>query len=358
MSSTIAGPAALALSSLSRSQISFIENLPKGELHAHLNGCVPLSVLRHLAESYEPDGDPSRPSLAQITAGLHTLESFDLDDIHGFFGAFRTIYALIATREALATATRAVLSQFLDSPSPNEPPECVYLELRTTPRHTSTLSVEDYIDCVLSEVERYTPNQAALILSLDRRMPLDGDDTAVTISKVVAEAIRLKNDGRRVVGLDLCGDPLAGDMSLLEPYIAKAKTAGLGITLHIAETLRNSPEETLQLLSYGPHRLGHATFLDEEAKAKVVKDKIGIEICLSSNLMQTVPTLSAHHITHYLEQNHPIAICTDDTLPFRNSLKGEYALLLAPPPVGLGVTEAQVEKIAQGSLDAAFSRSV
>ncbi|KIK56203.1 hypothetical protein GYMLUDRAFT_174637 [Collybiopsis luxurians FD-317 M1] len=349
-SSSLAGLAALALSSLTESQLSFIQNLPKAELHAHLNGCIPISILRQLAESYHPPS-PSAPDISEIQNGLETLDNFNLDSIHEFFGAFRTIYALISTREALATATRTVLSQFLEG----HPPECTYLELRTTPKHTSTLPLHEYLDAVLSEVERYPPDRAALILSLDRRMPI-ADRSVISVGKIIGEAIRLKNEGRRVVGIDLCGDPLAGDMTLLEPYIANAKAAGLRITLHIAETTQNPPKETLQLLAYGPHRLGHATFLDEEAKEKVIKEGMAIEICLSSNLIcKTVPRLSAHHISYYLERNHPIAICTDDTLPFRNSLTAEYALLLAPPPIGLGLTEAQVERIAKNSLEVAFN---
>ncbi|EEB86946.1 hypothetical protein MPER_15923, partial [Moniliophthora perniciosa FA553] len=40
----------------------------------------------------------------------------------------------------------------------------------------------------------------------------------------------------------------------------------------------------------------------------------------SNLLCKTVDSLDAHHIRYYLEHNHPIAICTDDILPFRNSL--------------------------------------
>lgn len=51
------------------------------------------------------------------------------------------------------------------------------------------------------------------------------------------------------------------------------------------QTLENSLEETLKLLSFKPDRLGHATFLDEEAKKIVLENKICIEICLTSNLL-------------------------------------------------------------------------
>ena len=68
--------------------------------------------------------------------------------------------------------------------------------------------------------------------------------------------------------------------------------------------------ETLQLLSFKPDRLGHATFLDADAKKIVHTEEMCIELCLSSNLLcKTVPTLDVHHIGYYLAHNHPIAIC-------------------------------------------------
>lgn len=76
------------------------------------------------------------------------------------------------------------------------------------------------------------------------------------------------------------------------------------------QTTRNTPEETELLLSYAPDRLGHATFLDAPTREAVYASSTCVEICLSSNLLcKTVKTLEEHHIRHYLECNHPIAIC-------------------------------------------------
>ncbi|KAJ3727719.1 hypothetical protein C8R42DRAFT_572214 [Lentinula raphanica] len=380
----ISGPALAALSSLSPSDLEFIQKLPKAELHAHLNGCVPIEVLYELAETYQPSfpdpasstdptsvsSDQIPPTKDEILLGLKTLASFSLDNIQEFFGAFRVIYALISTKEALQKATRGVLNSFLGSSSDTEfplsgsdhgvgKPECTYLELRTTPRPTRTLYADDYLRTVLSEVERYPRERAALIVSVDRRMPIIQDvkairgtsDGRISVEEVIHLAIRLKNEGRRIVGIDLCGDPLAGDMSLLGPFISKAKAAGLCVTFHIAETTHNSSRDTMTLLGYNPDRLGHATFLDEEAKDFVLEKNIPVEVCLSSNVIcKTVPDLASHHIRYYLDRNHPIVVCTDDTLPFRTSLTAEYALLLTPSPLGLGLSKEEVKKIAEYSL--------
>jgi hypothetical protein len=45
---------------------------------------------------------------------------------------------------------------------------------------------------------------------------------------------------------------------------------------------------------------------------------------------------------------------TDDILPFRNSILGEYALLMAPKPVGLGLTESEIETVARMGMESHF----
>lgn len=59
-----------------------------------------------------------------------------------------------------------------------------------------------YLETVLDEVESYAPESAALIVSLDRRMSQE------VAEEVVELAAKLREEGRRVVGVDLCGDPL------------------------------------------------------------------------------------------------------------------------------------------------------
>ncbi|KAF8651819.1 hypothetical protein AX14_008456 [Amanita brunnescens Koide BX004] len=302
MNNPIAGPAAAALKALSPNQIAFIQSLPKAELHAHLNGSIPLKALQHLAKEYLSRDAPSNSiSNEDVRAGVKTFsDGVRLDQIDDFFVLFPAIYALTATRAALGYATRAVLSEFLDGDSP----QCTYLELRSTPKATEEMTREEYLRTVLDEVERYPKERAAFIVSLDRRMSLE------VMKECVEAAVKLKQEERRVVGIDLCGDPRAGDVDTFEPIFEQVRNAGLGITLHIAEVIDNSDAETLKLLSYKPQRLGHATFLTKEHQRIVHDNQICIEICLSSNLQcKTVPTLDEHHIRHYIHHGHPIAIC-------------------------------------------------
>ncbi|GBE78574.1 Metallo-dependent hydrolase [Sparassis crispa] len=348
--SKLGGYAAAALDSLTPAQLSFLQSLPKAELHAHLNGSIPLPVLQDLARSYLQVHASELHTLSSdvVREGIERLvQGVTLGQIHEFFDLFPAIYALTSTPVALAAAARAVLEHFLSISDGYV--QAAYLELRTTPRETFSMSRLRYLETVLDEVERYPASQAALIVSLDRRMLPE-----VALDCVNC-AIQLRQMKRRVVGVDLCGDPRAGNMTEFAQHFRAAKEAGLGITLHIAEIEESPSAEIHQLLSFNPDRLGHATFLDDSSKILVREHKLCIEICLSSNLLcKTVRDLDAHHIRYFLQHNHPIAICTDDILPFRNSLLGEYAMLMAVPPHGLGLTKSEIEKVAQMGLNCRF----
>ena len=199
---SLSKPASDAIEALTPSQVDFLKALPKAELHAHLNGSIPLPVLQQLAKEYAPPGADSDPAILAIQPTLERLRNgVVLNDIHDFFPMFPAIYALTSAREALARATDAVLAEFLGLKDREEYPQATYLELRSTPRKTITMTRLEYVETVLDEVEKYRPDQAALIVSLDRRMSKE------VANECIEAAITLKKEGRRVVGVDLCGDP-------------------------------------------------------------------------------------------------------------------------------------------------------
>jgi len=204
-----------AFASLCRADQVFLRDLPKAELHAHLNGCIPMSCLQDLArqrvQQHQRQNRPCAEDDKEITKGLATLEQgVSLQEIHEFFDLFPAIHALTSTPTALRQATKAVLIQFLEPQLENSeadkvgatvPAQCTYLELRTTPRENAHMSREQYLDAVLCEMEEYEEEKCALIVSVDRRM------NEAVMTDCVRVAIKLKKAGRRIVGIDLCGTP-------------------------------------------------------------------------------------------------------------------------------------------------------
>lgn len=184
-----------ALQSLSDEDVDFIASLPKAELHAHLNGSIPLKCLQQMAKSRLPDSTSSA-----IDQGLQALSNdILLAKITDFFSLFPAIYALTSTSENVTLATAAVLEDFLIS-TDGKPPQCTYLELRTTPRCTSSMTKKQYLCAVLQAMGKYTGDQCNLIVSVDWR------NTAEEALETVNLAIEFFKTGERVVGLDLCGD--------------------------------------------------------------------------------------------------------------------------------------------------------
>ena len=142
-----------------------------------------------------------------------------------------------------------------------------------------------------------------LILSIDRRNDLP------TALQVVDLAIKFREQG--VVGIDLCGDPTVGDVSIFQPAMERAKKINLKTTIHFAEAPQSSTAKELwTLLSYSPDRIGHVIHVPDDVKGEIIKRKLGLELCLSCNVhaKMITGTYSDHHFGWWRETVCPIAL--------------------------------------------------
>lgn len=197
----------------------------------------------------------------------------------------------------------------------------VYLELRTTPRANTTaaLGKEAYVRLVLNVINAHNASQprlrTRLILTIDRRSsPSDADE-------VVDIALRLQGQG--IVGIDLAGNPLAGDVRSFTGAFARARDAGLGITVHFGETVQSGRDEELYaLLEMKPRRLGHVIHLSEGVSREVQRRKLGLELCLSCNVLaeMTEGGFRGHHFSTWRDKTCPTALSVGERrLQFANS---------------------------------------
>ncbi|MCJ1248366.1 hypothetical protein MMC30_005583 [Trapelia coarctata] len=161
-----------------------------------------------------------------------------------------------------------------------------------------------------------------LILSVDR------SNTAAEAMEVVDLAIKYKSRG--VVGVDLCGNPLKGDVSVYREAFTKAKQHGLKLTLHFAEVPASSTEEELQtLLSYSPDRLGHVINVPDAVKREIIKRRLGLELCLTCNVNAKMISggFAGHHFSYWRDKGCPLILGTDDVGIFCSPLSNEYLQL-------------------------------
>jgi len=229
-----------------------------------------------------------------------------------FFPLFsRYIYALCSDLPSIVYTTDSVLQSFAAD-------GVVYLELRTTPRAIPSANVtkSQYIEAILSCIVKSNVTsrmKTSLILSIDRR------NTPAIAEELVDLALTYRDQG--VVGVDLCGDPACGDVSIFQPAFKRAKDAGLKITLHFAEAQQSSTDAELwKLLSFQPDRIGHVIHVPDDVKQEVVKRGLGVELCLSCNVHAKMITGSFgdHHFSWWWRKGCPIAlsVCCSFHVPF------------------------------------------
>lgn len=146
--------------------------------------------------------------------------------------------------------------------------------------------------------------QAFLILSVDRR------NTAAEAEEVVDLALKYQSTG--VVGVDLCGNPAKGDVRIFTNAFHRAKSVGLKLTLHFAETEASASDEELQtLLSWQPDRIGHVIHVNDNFRKAIERQNIGVELCLSCNVHAKLITggYADHHFATWRHSNVPLALC-------------------------------------------------
>lgn len=224
-----------------------------------------------------------------------------------FFQVFtKSIYQLCNDLPSLRHATSSILHNFRDD-------GVRYLELRTTPRAVPDLNIskEQYVTTILDCIDEFRSSQGGkqsdmsvyLILSIDR------SNSASEAMEVVDLAVR--NRARGVVGVDLCGNPTKGDVSVFREAFAAAKRHGLKITLHFAETVYSGSRAELDtLLSYDPDRLGHVIHVPDDVKREIVRRKLGLELCMSCNVHAKLTNggFSDHHFGYWMHQVCPLSL--------------------------------------------------
>ncbi|KAH8698470.1 putative adenosine deaminase [Talaromyces proteolyticus] len=310
----------------------FTKRLPKIELHAHLSGSITRECLHEIwlrKKSHDPNFDLDDPWVLMPPGKVDYR-------VNIFFDVFsKMIYQLCNDVDSILCATSAVLNDFKRD-------GVRYLELRTTPREIRghdgeiIVSKETYILTVLSAIDAFRQDQTKannvdgmvvyLILSIDRAR--DNPESAMQVVDLALKH-RIYNENLAIIGIDLCGNPNKGDVSIFRSAFALARSEGLKITLHFAETLFSGEIKELEtLLSFAPDRLGHVIHVPDAIKEKITDRGIGLELCMSCNVHAKMIKggFEDHHFAYWLKTACPLALCTDDVGFFCSPVSQEYFL--------------------------------
>ena len=132
-----------------------------------------------------------------------------------------------------------------------------------------------------------------------------------------------------ILGLDLADDETNYPPELFSSIFMKAKSQGMGITVHAGEPATpEAPTNILTSIEYlGADRIGHGVQAIHDSKVidKLVETKTVLELCPTSNyLTQAVKSLSEHPLHKLYDLGVRTTINTDDPGVMNTDLMKEY----------------------------------
>jgi adenosine deaminase len=176
----------------------------------------------------------------------------------------------------------------------------------------------------------YPQVRAGLILMMDRTF----DERQNRI--IVEKAIRYRSRG--IVGIDIAGPRPGGSRypyAQLRPLVDDARSAGLGVTIHVGEEGGDhGTEEIAEVIeALSPDRIGHGILAarEPELMAELSERGIVLEICPTSNLLtKALPDEAAVRLPlrAFVDAGVRFTIATDGPEMMRTHLRDELDLLL------------------------------
>ena len=193
----------------------------------------------------------------------------------------------------------------------------------------------------------YPQVKAGLILMMDRSLTYQQNKI------IIEKAVKYKHKG--IVGIDLAGPQKKNfKMKAHLDLFKKAKKAGLGVTIHTGEEGRLT--EMKFVVDYiKPQRIGHGilAWQDKELMKKLVKQKITLEICPTSNLKSGVAD-SLNHLKKMIQTLYQykvsLTINTDGPEMYKTNVYKEQQLLINQKIL----TKAEVSQCFKNGFRASF----
>jgi aminodeoxyfutalosine deaminase len=300
----------------------FLLELPKAELHLHLEGSVEPETLHEL--------DPA--STLEEYRALYSYADFD-----AFLKAFGAVGKRLRTPADYALATRRLLERLAAQ-------NVRYVEI-TLAAGVVLWKAQEFTPIfeAVREAARGSPVEVRWILDAVRQF---GVEQAMRVAELAAQ-----RTDQGVVAYGIGGSEERGPAEWFTEVFAFAKRAGLRLTAHAGESM--GPESVWAALELGAERIGHgiASVQDPGLMRHLRESDIPLEICITSNLVTgVVKRLKEHPIRRLYDAGVPIVLNTDDPAMFGCTLTDEYRLAARV----FGFTESELRGIVENGFRYAF----
>jgi adenosine deaminase len=307
-----------------------VRQIPKVELHQHVDGSIPAEVTWELMRHYRLNPvdtlDEMRRRLEMQEGEEGTLLAY-LDKMHFPLWITQFYENITHVTEAIVDAAAAA--------------GVTTLELRYSPViHTfAGLTPRQSIRAVLSGMNRARKRHSMKLGLIVIAMRQHGPHIAKILARqALAEAQHL-HSRVGVVGFDIAGPERGNPPRLFRSAYEVARAGRLGLTAHAGE---DAPADYVwqAIDELGATRIGHgcAAASDPELLKRLARDAVVVECCVSSNYDSGAVKRGQRHPIHtLLEAGVPVAICCDNTTVSRTNQQRESVVVAED--LGLPVVE-------------------
>ena len=294
-----------------------IRQLPKAEIHVHVEGTMTPSMAKHIATR---NGVAIDPSL------------FDPDGINYNYKNFLDLVTVVYQAVADAMRTRADYAEVTyDYLRRCAQDNTLYVELIACPGQCARtgISYKDMIDGIADGIDRAQKEfdiESRINITFERHRPgVESEKDADLI---------LSYPHPYVVGLDIAGGEKSGDLGQFAAPFQRVMNnfpRPLGSRLHAGEGA--GPENMRDAITlFAPTRIGHGVrAMEDEGIIDIIKKKgIVLEVCPTSNILlmpQYGGDIKKHPLRELFEKGVKVTLNSDDPGMFGDcTLTGEYQI--------------------------------
>ena len=326
-----------------------IQQVPKVELHDHLDGGLRIDTILELARENNVDLPSTDPKLLREWF----VRGCKQKSLALYLETFSVTTAVMQTKQALERVAFEAVEDLAAQ-------HVCYAEIRFAPiLHTMKgLTLEEAVQAVLDGLQRgkkKTGMPSGLILCAMRNQK-------PSVSLSIAELAVAFCD-RGVVGFDLAGDESGYPPKKHLDAFQYIRNKNFNITIHAGEAFGvESIWQAIQVC--GAHRIGHGTRLIEDMSIEsshieemgslanfILDRRIPMEMCLTSNVGTGASTDYAHHPFPILFRNNfRVFLCTDNRLMSDTDLTKEMEIAVQYYNLNL----RDLEKLTINAMKSAF----
>lgn len=285
---------------------ALIRDLPKAELHVHLEGSMPAETLFELAGRHE---------VATVPATLDELRSwYAFTDFAHFIEVYLASVETLREEEDFALLTSAVAERLA---AQNVRYAELHISLYThLMRGVPARVVFDGVEAARREAERDHGIRLRWIPDFPTDFGLESAEQ--TLAAVLADAPP-----------STVGFGVGGTGSTLVPYadvFGRARAAGLASLPHAGE--HGGPERVVEALDLlAAERIGHGidSMHDKELVGRLVDEQVPVDVSPTSNVCtRAVDRIADHPLPAMLDAGLLVTLNTDDPTMFGTDLVNEY----------------------------------